>query len=126
HMSPFESEDIPPSSPERRERNIDRIRELNDALRSTFSGGTVLVSAGVAELPTAAKANVLQKVVVFNEFTNENDPHKEHDFGAFELGDERFFWKIDYYDTDMFGGSEDPADPGTTTRVLTIMRAWEY
>jgi Protein of unknown function (DUF3768) len=55
-----------------------------------------------------------------------NDPHGEHDFGHFEIAGQKFFWKIDYYDAAMEFGSEDPADPTKTTRVLTIMLASEY
>jgi hypothetical protein len=31
----------------------------------------------------------------------DNDPHGEHDFGAFEHEGQRIFWKIDYYAPDM-------------------------
>src|ERR1700694_3304738 len=103
-----------------------RIRELNDALRTTFSGGRVLMTAGVNELPDMVKANVFLKVARFDEFTIDNDPHAEHDFGAFELVGRRFFWKIDHYDAACEFGSEDPSDPEKTTRVLTIMLASEY
>src|SRR5712691_2800383 len=99
----------------------ERIRELNDAFRRSFTGGVVVLTSGVDALPGELKTQVLKKVREFDEFTTDNDPYREHDFGAFELGSQRFFWKIDYYNLDMAGGSEDPADLTKTTRVLTIM-----
>jgi uncharacterized protein DUF3768 len=105
---------------------IARIRELNDAFRRTFSSGRVMMTCGVAELPDMVKAKVLQLVATFDQFTEDNDPHGEHDFGSFELVDRKFFWKIDYYDERCEFGSEDPADPEQTTRVLTLMLASEY
>ena len=62
----------------------------------------------------------------FNEFSNDNDPHSEHDFGAFELEGQKVFWKIDYYSRDLKAGSENPADPMQTCRMLTIMLAEDY
>ena len=44
----------------------------------------------------------------------------------FELDGERLMWKIDYYDKDIRNGSEDPADPAVTTRILTLMLSSEY
>ena len=104
----------------------DRIRILNDNFRSTFVGGQVVMTAGVAALAMDLKAQALLKVQSFGEFTTENDPHEEHDFGSFELAGEKLFWKIDYYDLDLVAGSEDPADPEKTVRVMTIMLADEY
>ena len=104
----------------------DRIRELNDAFRCTFHGGRVLMTSGVYELPDCVKAEALVQVTKFSEFTADNDPHGEHDFGSFKLVGRKFFWKIDYYDKDLVNGSEDPGDPERTTRVLTLMLAGEY
>jgi hypothetical protein len=103
-----------------------RIRQLNDAFRRTFSGGRVTLTSGVDALPDLIKARALQLVRVFDYFNEDNDPHGEHDFGSFELTDYKFFWKIDYYDQRCELGSEDPADPERTTRVLTIMLSSEY
>ena len=107
-------------------KKTDHIRLLNDNLRSTFVGGKVMLTSGVDALPAEMKAAVLSKVRTFAEFNAENDPHREHDFGSFKLAGETYFFKVDYYSPDMEGGSEDPADPTKTTRVLTIMRADEY
>jgi hypothetical protein len=103
-----------------------RIRELNDELRRTFTGGKIVMTDGVAALPEADLAQLLAKVRSFAEFTSENDPYGEHDFGSIELEGVTYFFKHDYYAPDMEGGSEDPAHPAKTTRVLTIMRADEY
>jgi hypothetical protein len=72
------------------------------------------------------KSEVLQRVRAFDRFTDENDPHNEHDLGSLAIGSSCFMWKIDYYDRDMTAGSEDPADPERTTRVLTVMLQEEY
>jgi hypothetical protein len=103
-----------------------RIRDLNDAFRHTFAGGKVMMTAGVNELPDMVKAAALQKAATFDKFNEDNDPHGEHDFGAFELCGRKFFWKIDYFDRSMEYGSEDPSDPEKTTRVMTVMLASEY
>lgn len=106
--------------------NKNRIRDLNDAFRSSFSGGQVVTTASVAELPDMVKADALVRVSRFSEFSPDNDPHGEHDFGSFDLCGRTFFWKIDYYDASLRFGSEDPADPDKTTRVLTLMLAEDY
>ncbi len=104
----------------------ERIAHLNDVFRSTFIGGRVVLTEGIRALSESDRAEVITKVRTLADFTEDNDPHREHDFGAFEHEEQRFFWKIDYYDRDMTFGSEDPADPKATTRVLTIMLAEEY
>ena len=35
----------------------------------------------------------------FDDFTEENDPHGEHDFGKFSFLNVELFWKIDQYNT---------------------------
>jgi hypothetical protein len=104
----------------------DAIRRLNDAFRTTMTGGKVFLTAGVDALPSDVKAIVIRRVATFSEFTPDNDPRGEHDFGSFEVAGRKFFWKIDAYDVNMEFGSDDPSDPARTTRVLTIMLVEEY
>jgi hypothetical protein len=85
-----------------------------------------MMTAGVDALPSDVKAMVIRRVATFSDFSADNDPHGEHDFGNFTLAGRKFYFKIDYYDAAMESGSEDSADPSKTTRVLTIMLANEY
>jgi hypothetical protein len=101
-----------------------KIRELNDSFRRKLRGGRVIFTAGIAGREDSN--TILDRVRAFEKFDADNDPHCEHDFGAFDQGRDTIFWKIDYYDADLSHGSENPADPTVTTRVLTIMLAEEY
>ena len=107
-------------------RETETIRELNDQFRRSFIGGRVVMTQGVSALPSEAQSNLMNRVQRFDNFGADNDPHGEHDFGRIELLGSTFYWKIDYYDTELKYGSENPADPELTTRVLTILRAEEY
>ena len=100
--------------------DVRRIRELNDLLRATFTGGKVVVTAAVASLDDASRSKVLNTARTFQGFTRHNDPHGEHECFFFQVDGRRYFARIDYYDKTMEYGSEDPADPTVTTRVLTI------
>ena len=80
----------------------------------------------IATMIESDRYRVMRAVQSYANFTPDNDPHGEHDFGSFEIAGERFFWKIDYYDRRFKAASDDPSDPEKTTRVLTIMRAEEY
>lgn len=104
-----------------------RIAELNDLLRTTFLTGRVLLTEGIADLPESLQSAIVEKVKRFDAFTPDNDPHGEHDFGSFDMAEVgKVFWKIDYYDPECHGHSEDAADESKTLRILTIMLACEY
>lgn len=109
------------------EERTKRIAELNDLCRKAMGiGGHLVQTVGINALPAGDQSAIRQKVENFSKFTWRNDPHKERDYGSFIHNRERIIWKIDYYAPDMMGGSEDPADPRKTARVLTIMLAREY
>src|SRR4051812_15209906 len=96
-----------------------RIRALNDDLRRHLLGGGAVMTPGIAALGQEAVQRLVQTIATFDDFCNENDPNSEHDFGAFDLDGHKVFFKIDYYDKSLTGGSPDPADPSVTERVIT-------
>lgn len=111
-----------------------RIRTLNDLLRQHFhtdpakvpGAFKVLLTPALQNLSTVSLGQLLDKVAGFTAFDEGNDPHREHDFGAVEHENARYFWKIDYYDRQLKFASHDAADPNVTVRVLTVMHASEY
>lgn len=106
------------------------IAQLNDAFRKGDPSvpGQRFVTAGVVHLlklldvPTET---LIQRVAQFDDFTEHNDPHGEHDFGVLEFHEHQLFWKVDAYDVHYNMGSDDPTDLSKTRRVLTIMLAEE-
>ena len=107
--------------------NTDKIRQLNDSFRRTFIGGDVVLTRGIRMKSEKEVADILECVRTFKDFNQANDPYGEHDFGSFNYGGDKIFWKFDYYSSsDMRYASDNPADSNKTARILTIMTADEY
>ena len=104
----------------------DKIARLNDAFRTSLTGGRIMVTRGVTALDRQTQADILRAVRAFSAFTPDNDPHGEHDFGFIKVGGHDLFWKIDYYDPTLSHHTEDATNPDITLRVLTIMLTEEY
>ena len=105
------------------------IAAQNDIFRQTFNPalGKVVLTQSVTGLTQSAINFIIQAVRNYTDFKQDgNDNYCEHDFGTVSLDGNKYFWKIDYYDKAMKYGSENPADPEMTTRVMTIMAASDY
>lgn len=118
-------------SPEDGDAYAERVRQLNDTFRRCPErglgvSGRVMLTAGIAAMSWGDKAEILRRVKAFETFDDNNDPWREHDFGAFDFNGQRIFWKIDYYTPDLKHGSPNAADPSVTCRVLTVLLASEY
>lgn len=118
------------------EEKATRIAQLNDDMRALVGvfrngqtgRGVIVFTQGIVNLPGEVQAEICATIRTYDEFAEGSDPHGEHDFGAFDVkGAGKVFWKIDYYASPKCEwGSENPADPEKTFRVLTIMLADEY
>ena len=106
--------------------DTDRIRMLNDELRQHLLGGGAVITPGIATLGAEAVKRLVRTIATFDDFCAANDPHGEHDFGAFDFDGTPVMFKIDYYDKTLSFHSPNPADPSVTERVITLMLAAEY
>jgi len=96
------------------------ISLLNDKFRKLGFGVTLTQGAGA--LPNLG--GLMQQIRAYDNFTKDNDPYGERDFGSLVWRGEKVFWKIDCYN-DKLSCYEDPLSP-TCKRVMTVMLADEY
>ncbi|MDE4140959.1 DUF3768 domain-containing protein [Phaeobacter gallaeciensis] len=108
------------------ETNSAKIRELNDRFRRFEVMGAHMATPSIMDMGPEAVQKIMTGVATFDGFTNDHDPFGEHDFGACRYDGQRIFWKIDYYNRDLSGGSENPANPQLTTRVMKVFLASEF
>jgi len=71
------------------------ITDVMMITKMTSLQGEVLLTQGVYDLDQRVRDEMLDRVRSFNDFTPGNDPHREHDFGAFIFREHHIFWKID-------------------------------
>ncbi len=93
------------------------IARLNDKLRKTGEGGTIMVTQGVLALKGFDRSILAAALANYDEFDVDNDPHGERDFGDFSLFQTAIYFKIDYYDSELKFGSNDPADACNTPSI---------
>ena len=108
-----------------------RIRALNDQFRQSIGTATPLgklyMTSGVVALGEPFGLRTLAAIKAFDAFTDDIDPHKEHDMVRVTIDDIVVWAKIDYFSTDDPDlGSENPADGSKTERVMTLMLPEEY
>lgn len=102
--------------------NSARIARLNDATRENALN--YMATRGILALDPSIVSDIYIGVQNFKDFTEDNDPYGEHDFGSFTVAGNKIFWKIDYYDQELSGWC-DPLHPDCR-RILTIMLAEDY
>jgi hypothetical protein len=69
------------------------IAEFNDKLRQ--SPHLWVFTPGVRALPSEKIQVIIGMVKDFDDFSEDNDPWGEHDFGSFDFEGTKYFWKIE-------------------------------
>lgn len=96
------------------------IADKNDKFRKEFDPAAckIHLTCGVAHANNVK--NIVEAVIRFEDFNQDNDPYGEHDMAFFKVDGEKYFFKFDYYDDNYEYFKEDG------NRVLTIGLANEY
>src|SRR5215203_6000873 len=76
--------------------DVARIRDLNDQLRRSLTGGVLVMTRGIIALGAKRQMTILSAIAAYDTFDPDNDPYGEHDFGALTIDGTRIFFKLDY------------------------------
>jgi Protein of unknown function (DUF3768) len=98
----------------------EKVAKLNDAFRR--SGNRIVVTSGVQVLNDLS--GLIDEIRWFDDFSEDNDPYGERDFGTVYWCGQKIFWKIDYYDQRLEYGAGPLSHE--CQRVMTVMLASEY
>lgn len=90
------------------------IKDLNNVLRKTRSGGELLIDPAVHPFYD----EIMDAVANSENFDPGCDLHE--DGGVVTVRGRRYRWRVDPKDKDRSGESPDAADPNVTTRVLSV------
>ena len=102
--------------------NSAEIARLNDGARD--NAVHYIATRGILSLDPEVISKIYNSVQNFKDFTEDNDPYGEHDFGSLVFENKKIFWKIDYCDKELRLWC-DPLSPDCR-RILTIILAEEY
>ena len=95
-------------TPEQRAAYVEKVAALNDQLRANINSpapNIVVMTQGILAMvdsnPIIAVARQMELMFIVGNYANfseDNNPHGERDFGDFEWRGTRCYWKIDLYD----------------------------
>lgn len=110
-----------------------RVARLNDIFRASILKpvseqclGKIFCTASIMALPEEDINHIAEKVSLFDNFNEGNDPYGEHDFGSFIFNDDKVYWRIDYEDPSLEYQPKDKSEPNEPNRILTIMFSYEW
>lgn len=110
------------------------IQQINDQCRRGRAPAGCLIqyfiTRAITELPPPDVEAIVHAVQHFENFNKHNDPQGEHDFARLSVDapSQRYevFFKFDYYNLELNGLAENPADYQNTRRIMTIGMMEDY
>jgi len=85
----------------------------------------ITITQGIQAYPAEQQEEIIHRVLVFQGFTEDNDPHLDRDLMVIEYQGTKIYGKMDHYDLNMEYLSEDTSDPAYLARVVAAGSGFE-